>query len=94
MKILGSLLIVLLAASCGQPEKPQLIKRESVVFIPADKFFYCPNPVDLPDPDTLTDTQIATLLVMMDTNNRICKKSVVSIHKQLLRAKQQLENNN
>jgi hypothetical protein len=83
---------VLLLTSCAHDIKPQLIRNNSVVFIPDDKFFNCPTVAQLPDINTLRDEEVAELLIQLDTNNRICDTSIRVIKQQLITARTALDN--
>jgi len=71
---------------------PTLITKQSVVIIPDSKFFICPTISAFPNVDTLTDNQIAELLVQLDTNNKICKHSIDAIKQQLKSAQKRIGN--
>ena len=59
-------LILLALSACGEPD-PVLIRDRSVVFIPDSRYFYCPVVDEFPNVESLTDTQIANLIVLLDT---------------------------
>lgn len=74
-----------------EPNQVVLNAPKPVVFIPDEKFFNCPTIDNFNITNRLTDGQIATLLVKLDTNNRVCKRSIDAIKAQLLEAKARLE---
>ena len=76
--------------ACAQPE-PLLIRDRPVVFIPDDQYFYCPVVAEFPDFETLTDEQIADLVIILDTYNRDCRDSMNALRVQLYAARAQLE---
>lgn len=86
--------IILMAMTLGAcaPKPTILTVPEPVVFIPDDRLFVCPTIRNFPDPTTLTDGEIADLLIRLDTNNRTCRRSINAIRDQLLEAQAQLEN--
>lgn len=90
-KFLAGFLMIAMLAGCENPEKAKLIVEKPVVFIPSDKLFYCPTVKQFPDPTTLTDEDVAELLVTLDTYNRTCKGSLEALRRQLLDAKARLE---
>jgi hypothetical protein len=90
MKVL-LLILPLLLGACGSA-KPNLIRNQTVVFIPDERFFYCPTIEQFPDVSTLTDEQIASLLTTLDTFNRDCKISIDALRTQLITAQTNLEN--
>lgn len=86
-----AIVVLTLLAACAQSVDAPLIKERSVVFIPDQSYFYCPVIGDYPDVGTLTDAQVAELLVTLDTYNRDCRASLDAIWAQLLSTKAQLE---
>jgi hypothetical protein len=90
-KAIIAILVVLMVSGCDTPEKPKFIVEKPVVFVPDDKFFYCPVVQEFPDPTTLTDEGVAELLVTLDTYNRTCQSSLQALRRQLLDAKKKLE---
>jgi len=91
MKYLMIISCAILLAACGDKPQPILTKPEAKVFVPDDRYFVCPTIDQFPDPPTLSDGQVAVLLVQLDTNNRTCKTSIQEIRRQLLAAKKSLE---
>lgn len=90
MKYLLITVSVMLLAACDPPQ-PILVKPEAKVFVPDEQYFVCPTIDQFPDPATLSDGQVAALLINLDTNNRTCKESIQEIRRQLLAAKKSLE---
>jgi len=93
MKLTLSLLSLLLVSACvldSSTIKPMLVKTKPTVYIPDNSFFYCPSVDKLPDVSTLTDSDVAKLLIQLDTNNSVCKKSMVALKDELLKAQQRL----
>jgi len=82
---------ITLLSACAQAANPALIKDRPVVFIPDASYFYCPTVDQYPSVKTLTDIQVAELLVQLDTYNRECKASLDAVLAQLLATKTQLE---
>ena len=91
MKYLMMILAMVVLGSCGDKEKPQLIVERPVVFVPNEALFQCPTVSEFPDPATLTDEDVAELLVRLDTYNRTCANSLSAVRRQLLDAKARLE---
>jgi len=80
---------LLLAISACNPSSvdPQLIQSKPVVYLPNDTFFYCPTVKQLPDVATLSDEQVAVLLINLSKNNSICHASMVALKAELIKAK-------
>jgi len=73
---------------------PQIITRQNhTVVIPQDSFFECNTIQSFPDHNSLTDLQVARLLVELYQNNMQCKNSIEAIRTFLHDAKRRLENN-
>ena len=90
-------LIVLLAAiglgGCVSDGigKPDLIVTKQVVIMPDESLFHCPDVRHFPDPSSLTDIEVAKLLVNLKANNTLCQKNINSIHEFLTNAKKTTE---
>jgi hypothetical protein len=80
-----------LAGCAGQVGKPDLITTKQVVVMPDQSLFHCPNVRKFPDPDKLTDIEVAKLLVNLHANNTLCQKNINSIHEFLVEAKKTTE---
>jgi len=81
---------ILLLAGCTAAG-PDLIVTKPTVFIPDATLFNCPTVEQFPDTSTLTDADVAELLITLDSYNHICAESLIAVRQQLLAAKQQLE---
>lgn len=93
MRAVFALLALVILGGCGDtPSEPVLRTPEVRVFVPDDRLFRCPVVSDFPDSATLTDGEISSLLVTLDTNNRICRRSFFEYRKQLQEAKERIEN--
>ena len=53
--------------------------------------FYCQNVRRFPNPDTLTDAQVAKLLVELHAKNTECQKNMNALYKTLDEAKKKAE---
>lgn len=78
-------------AGCAKPPPQTLIKTEQVVIIPDRTLFNCPNVRRFPNPETLTDAEVAKLLVTLHKNNTDCQKNINTIWKTLDAAKKTAE---
>jgi uncharacterized protein YcfL len=90
------LLIVpaLFLAGCATTSQPTLVRTEQVVIIPDNSLFNCPNVRRFPNTDTLTDAQVAELLVTLHRNNTNCQRNINAIKQALEEAKKTAEQNN
>ena len=78
MKKIILLLGVLLLASCN--DQKQVIKSyRHMVVHPDEAMYYCPVVKQFPNWKTLTDSQVAKLVVQLHKNNLTCKSSIESI---------------
>jgi hypothetical protein len=72
------LLVALLGlAACGS--KPALVRTNTVAVMPEEALFNCPTVDTLPQSATLTDVQVARLIVQLYQNNAICKNSTTAL---------------
>jgi len=63
-----------LAACASNPERLLVAPKPKTFEVP-EELFNCPELKDWPNPKTLTDGQIARLLIKLTNNNRTCKLS-------------------
>ena len=85
MKKIILLLGVLLLASCN--DQTQVIKSyRHMVVHPDEAMYYCPVVKEFPNWKTLTDSQVAKLVVQLHKNNLTCKSSIESIRQFLKNA--------
>jgi hypothetical protein len=84
--ILLAILLTLPLAACNEPV--QLIKTEyRVVDIPDQLYAGCPAIGKLPPYTTLSDVDVAKLIVRLYNNNAKCRTSILAIKKYLEDAK-------
>lgn len=92
MRILFAALPLLILTGCAKAPPPQIItKTELQVYVPDRTMFYCQNVRRFPNPDTLTDVQVAKLIVELHGKNTECQKNMNSIWKTLEEAKKATE---
>lgn len=80
----------LAVAGCS-PTTQVVTKTELKVFIPDSALFQCQSVRRFPNPDTLTDVDVAKLVVDLHSKNVECRKNMDAIHKTLEEAKKQTE---
>jgi hypothetical protein len=92
MKILLASVLVLGLAGCAKPLPPQILtKTEMKVVMPERTMFYCQNVRKFPNPETLTDVEVAKLLVQLHTKNTECQKNMNAVYKFLDEAQKRTE---
>ena len=92
MKLYIVPLCVFALVGCAKAPPPQtLIKTEQIVVIPDRTLFNCPNVRKFPNPDTLTDAEVANLLITLHSNNTKCQKNINTIWKTLEENKKTIE---
>lgn len=79
MKKLLLIPFALLLAGCDTD--PQLIRTQLKLIQPDSSMFKCPILTKFPDPDKLTDRQVAELVVTLYKNNKTCRTSIYAIKK-------------
>lgn len=93
MKLFVPLIIATALAGCATTPPQTLVKTEQVVIIPDKALFTCNNVKAFPNPETLTDAEVARLIVTLHKNNTNCQKNINSIYKVLETAKKTAEEN-
>ena len=95
MKYIIASLAALTLAGCAKAPPPQVItKTEMQVMIPDKSMFYCQNVRRFPNPETLTDVEVAKLLVELHSKNTECQKNMNAVYKYLDEAKKRTEKKN
>ncbi len=87
MKLLLIPLIALGLIGCAK-KSPNLIKEKIVVLQVPESYYNCPTVKSFPNPDKLTDIQVARLIVTLYQNNQTCKNSLEGIKKFIQEAEQ------
>jgi hypothetical protein len=64
------------------------------VVMPQESMFNCPTVASFPDSRTLTDVQVARLIVQLYQNNTTCRNSMNTLRQFLENAKKTAEANN
>jgi uncharacterized protein YcfL len=87
-------LLVLSAIFLAGCQSAQIVTTEKqIVIIPSESMYNCPTVSSYPNPKTLTDIEVAKLIVQLDRYNKICKNSIDSIKIYLQNAKKTVEKN-
>ena len=88
MRIIIAAVAMLALAGCASKPPQVITKTELQVYVPDRSMFYCQNVRRFPNPDTLTDAQVAKLLVELHSKNTECQKNMNAIYKTLDEARQ------
>lgn len=92
MRLLIASIALVGLSGCAKAPPPQVItKTELQVYVPEKTMFYCQNVRRFPNPDTLTDVQVAKLLVELHSKNTECQKNMNSVWKTLNETKKATE---
>jgi len=91
MKILVAVAATLALAGCASKPPQLLTKTELQVYVPDRSMFYCQNVRRFPNPETLTDAQVAKLLVELHSKNTECQKNMSALYKTLDEAKKKAQ---
>jgi len=95
MKIVIATVAALCLAGCAKAPPPQIItKTEMQVMVPDKSMFYCQNVRRFPNSETLTDVEVAKLLVELHSKNTECQKNMNAVYKTLDEAKKRTEKKN
>lgn len=77
-KVLSAALLGLMVSGCASV--PQLITKEKLTVVEPDHSLYnCPNVSKYPNADTLTDVQVARLLLSYERSNAECRRNMKAI---------------
>lgn len=79
----------LMLAGCETDQPTIITTSKYKIVIPPDAMYKCPNVNNLPDPDSLTDAQVAALISRLSQNNAVCRASINQIKVYLNKAKVQ-----
>lgn len=90
MKALALLPLALLLAACQSD--PTVVKTRLEVVLPDPSLYNCPS-TKYPSYSTLTDEQVARLLIQQHKNNVTCRNSLSSIRTFLEESKKTIESN-
>jgi hypothetical protein len=90
MKKIILLVAVMLLASCNDTKQVVTTYRHMVVH-PDEAMYYCPVVKQFPNWKTLTDSQVAKLVVQLHKNNLTCKSSLESIRNFLKNAEKTIK---
>ena len=91
MRILLASIVALSLAGCAKAPPQIITKTELQVYVPDKSMFYCQNVRHFPNPETLTDVQVAKLIVELHFKNTECQKNMNSVYKVLDEAKKKTE---
>lgn len=79
---------VLSLTACTTTSPTTIVTKEvSVVVAAPDTLYNCPKVGTLPNPDTLTNRDLANLITRLSYNNKVCAANMVSIRNYVAKAK-------
>lgn len=81
-------IVLALLAGCTTVRAPVVVPKTVLIEIPQD-LMKCPG-VKVPDPSTLTDKQVASLILALDAANGECRASMEAIKKFQERVKREI----
>ena len=94
MKKLMFIIPAILLAGCATTPEQVIVRTEQIVIIPKDSLFNCSSVRRFPNPENLTDAQVAELLIALHRNNTNCQRNINAIKMSLQEAKKTAEQNN
>ena len=94
MKKLMFIIPAILLAGCATTPEQVIVRTEQIVIIPNDSLFNCSSVRRFPNPENLTDAQVAELLIALHRNNTNCQRNINAIKTSLQEAKKTAEQNN
>lgn len=90
MKKLFIIPLIFALSSCASSNQ-SLVRTEYKVVKPSEALYECPIQKRWPNPETLTDVEVAKTLVQLYKNNVKCKTSIEAIRKFLDRADRRIQ---
>jgi hypothetical protein len=93
MKSLIVIAAALALTGCASKPAQVITKTEIQVFVPDRSMFYCQNVRRFPNPETLTDIEVAKLLIELHSKNTVCQKNMNAVYKTLEGAKAEADTN-
>ena len=88
-------LLSLTLAGCATTGPTTIITQQVPVVVAApDTLYVCPQVNKFPAPDTLTNAQLATLIVTLVKNNKVCGANMGAIKSYVDKARMQILTNN
>jgi len=91
-KLLLISLLLSLAACQSTPGTQVITTQKFTVVEPPAGMYNCPVMASYPKVETLTDVEVAQIIVTLQRNNRTCKVSIESIKSYIGSAKKTIEN--
>ena len=90
MKKIILLIGLVLLASCN--DQTQIVQSYRYMVVhPDEAMYYCPLVKEFPNWKTLTDSQVAKLIVELQKNNLTCKSSIESIRQFIIEADERVK---
>lgn len=90
MKKIILLIGLVLLASCN--DQTQIVQSYRYMVVhPDEAMYYCPLVKEFPNWKTLTDSQVAKLIVELQKNNLTCKSSIESIRQFITEADERVK---
>lgn len=83
-------LLFLAACQTTSPDPRIIVRQAKVIDVPA-ALYNCPAVGNIPNPKSLTDGQVAELLLRLAATNQKCRNSIAAIKKYLEEARRTVE---
>lgn len=90
MKKIILLVVAMLLVGCND-QSQILTSYKYMVVHPSEAMYYCPVLKQWPNWKTLTDSQVAKLIIQLQKNNLTCKSSIESIKNFLKKTELQMK---
>ena len=93
-KIFAAGFISIALAGCATTSPTTIVtKQVNFAVVPPTTLYNCPQVRTFPNPATLTNEQLATLITTLVKNNKVCGINMASIKDYVAKAKAQIEAN-
>ena len=89
-KVGVGIVMAVVLAGCGGTKPIIIESQKAVVVIPDQSMFVCPQ-TPLPDPDTMTDVDVAKLINALVRDNRVCGYNMKQVYEFLNKAKEKAD---
>lgn len=86
------LFLMLFLSGCATNTEIQVVEKTKVV-LPPEQLYNCPELKNYPNPETLTNEQVANVIITLIKNNETCRNNIEAIKRYLQEARKNANTN-